>query len=71
MYYAFLNMREEAVKADNNVVYHLSDLFHLVPKLILEVEKGERNFDGVLETVVKKAEAIGIERWVKSYCASQ
>jgi hypothetical protein len=65
MYLAFLDMREEAARTENKVVYHLCDLFHVVPKMLKQVEKGEIEYKDVLDFIKDKAEEGGSESWLQ------
>ena len=64
MYHAFLDMREEARKVDNRVIYHVCDLLHNVPKMILQVEQGKSDFTAILKNIQEKATTMGIEQWL-------
>ena len=66
MYTAFLDMREEAAKTENKIVYYLCDLFHTVPKMLEQVEKSEIGYDEILDSISKKAEQCGIEKWLQN-----
>ena len=66
MYFAFIDIRENALKAEDKVAYHLSDLFHNVPDMLKRVEKGEIEYCDVLDAIKKKAEERGVEGWIKN-----
>ena len=64
LYAALIDIRENALKTEDKVAYHLSDLFHNVPDLLKQVEKGEIEYSDILNFVEKKAEDRGIKDWV-------
>ena len=66
MYLALIDMREESIKFDNKITYHLSDLFHVVPKMLIQVEKGEIEYKEVLDFIKVKASDKGVDGWLQS-----
>ena len=66
MYCAFIDIRENALKTEDKIAYHLSDLFHNIPDMLKRVEKGEIEYSDVLDAVTKKAEERGISSWIQN-----
>lgn len=64
LFEALLEMRQRGYESGDNVVFHLSDLFH---NAVLQLDRtnGDSSDDEVLEFLKKRAKEKGCEEWVQ------
>lgn len=66
LYHALIEIREEGRQEQNNVIFHLADLFHNVPKKLERAGKGERSYDDILREIKDRAKEQKIDSWIEN-----
>jgi hypothetical protein len=64
LYYALIEMRAQAEKTGDKLVFHLADLFHGVPGQLTQVARGERTYADVLAGLHERADQKGCRAWL-------
>jgi hypothetical protein len=64
LYVALIDMREQARGFQEKAVYHICDLLHVVPKMLVRAANGECSYEEILECIRRKAAEKGYEKWV-------
>lgn len=63
LYTALVEMRVEAHEQQNQMIFHLADLFHNVPLQLERVAKGEGTYEEILQWVETRASEKKINAW--------
>ena len=66
LFYALLEIRDEARQADNKAGFRLADLFHNVALQLERASQGQATYDEVLQFLEEQAKETGCEKWFEA-----